>query len=131
MFERNVLIMEDQTKKKSNIFQWAALAFEFSFMLCLFAPIDIFFANKDEYWFTFGQLMSVTAIAFVAIFSVISVCLWGLSKIKVFNYIYAACTCVLLYLYVQGNDIPRNYGVLNGNKRDWASYTGYGIASIV
>lgn len=131
MFERNVLIMEDQTKKKSNIFQWAALAFEFSFMLCLFAPIDIFFANKDEYWFTFGQLMSVTAIAFVAIFSVISVCLWGLSKIKVFNYIYAACTCVLLYLYVQGNYIPRNYGVLNGNKIDWASYTGYGIASIV
>lgn len=123
--------MENQTKGKSNLFQWAALAFEISFMLCLFAPIDLFFANADEYWFTFGQLMSVTVVAFVIAFLVISLCLWGLSKIKVFNYIYAVCTCGLLYLYVQGNYIPRNYGVLNGTDIDWAAYTGYGIASIV
>lgn len=33
--------------------------------------------------------------------------------------------------YVQGNYIPRNYGVLNGTEIDWSNYSGYGIASVV
>ncbi|MGN0639066.1 MAG: hypothetical protein ACI4J0_11900 [Huintestinicola sp.] len=115
---------------KTDLFQWLALAFEISFMLCMFAPIDIFFANKDEYWFSFGQLMSVSAIVFVLAFLILSVCFFGISKLGISNYVYAALVCGLVYLYIQGNYIPRNYGVLNGTDIDWNSYVSYGIASI-
>jgi len=36
-----------------------------------------------------------------------------------------------LFLYIQGNFIPRNYGVLNGVAIDWEKYIHYKIASII
>lgn len=37
----------------------------------------------------------------------------------------------MVELYIQGNYVPRNYGLLNGSKIDWQKYTGYAVCSIV
>ncbi len=117
-------------KIKGFISEWGGLAFEFSFMLCIFAPLDLYFSNKDEYWFTITQLLSVAFLISIAFLIVLLICFFGFSKMKKSEYIYAFFTCILIYFYIQGNYIPRNYGVLNGEEIDWSSYTSYEIASI-
>lgn len=101
------------------------------FMFCVFAPLDAFFANKNEFWFSLSQLLPMLAIIF-AIFTVIfSALMFLIQMSKVAPYIYGFLLYAYLFFYIQGNYIPRNYGVLNGTEIDWSNYGGYGIASVV
>lgn len=45
--------------------------------------------------------------------------------------IYGTVLALLLYFYVQGNYVPRNYGVLDGKEINWDSYTSYAAASVI
>lgn len=109
----------------------ALLGAAMGFMFCVFAPLDIFFANEDEFWFSLQHLLPVLAITFL-IFTVIFFIMMFLAQFtKAASYIYGFLLFTYLFFYVQGNYIPRDYGVLNGTEIDWSSYAGYGIASIV
>ncbi len=101
------------------------------FMFCIFAPLDIFFANKDEFWFSLLQLLPVLFPAFAGITLIISVLLIAVQKSKAAPFIYGFLLYAYLFFYIQGNYIPRNYGVLDGAEIDWASYGAYGVMSIV
>lgn len=115
------------SQKMSCILLGAAIGF----MFCIFAPLDAFFANRDEFWFSLEQLFPVLMIAFLAV-AVISITLMLLIQVcKAAPAIYGFLLYAYLFFYIQGNYIPRNYGVMNGTEVDWASYGGYGTASIV
>ncbi len=125
----------DNLKKKNSLDEkeksWIFLSIAFGFMLCVFAPLETFFTNESEFWFGLIQLIPVLLIVFVA-FSIILYALSILAKkSKAAMYIYTFAFTLLLFFYIQGNYIPRNYGVLNGADIDWNSYTSYGVASIV
>lgn len=117
---------------KEKRISWSILGTAFAFMLCVFAPIDAYFANKGEFWFSFEQIIPIIVVAFL-ISSILFVGI-GLLLSKcnsIFCYFYDIVVGLFLFFYIQGNYVPRNYGVLNGESIDWKSYTGYRIASIV
>lgn len=55
-----------------------------AFMFCIFAPLDAFFANRDEFWFSLPQLLPALAIAFLGCAALFSVLL--LLLILIINY---------------------------------------------
>jgi len=119
------------SKKYMNLTTWFIVDFAICFMLCVFAPIDAFYANKDEFWFNLGQMVLVSIITFFALFIILCGISIVINKCKFSDYVFAYFIGLFVYLYIQGNYIPRNYGVLNGTDIDWVSYKGYAVASIV
>ena len=117
--------------KKCGIVTPLLLSGAICFMFWIFAPTDIYVANAQEFWFTYLQMIAVTGVAFAVSFAVLSLVLWLLGKTKIANVVCSIVVSVLVYFYIQGNFVPRNYGVLNGDKIDWSSYTGYSTISIV
>lgn len=123
--------MKDNKVDYSNrIITWVLLSFAFSFMLCVFAPIDIYYSNIHEYWFSFSQLLNTMIIPFGLLFVVFllpGLILW---KVKFYYLILAVFLSLYVYFYIQGNFIPRPYGVLNGTEIVWDEYSKYGLLSI-
>ncbi len=123
--------MSSSSKKNRNLRLNLLVDFALSFMLCIFAPIDAFCANISEFWFSLGQMMSVCGIVFIILWAALSLISFFISKTGIKGYYLLVKAVILLYLYIQGNFIPRDYGVMNGAEIDWGSYFGYAVASIL
>lgn len=109
----------------------ALLGASLAFMFCVFAPLDTFFANREEFWFSLAQLLPVLAITFVVGTVIFSVFMWFVRRRKGFLYIYGFFQQLYVFFYIQGNFIPRDYGVLNGTEIKWSEYNLYGYISIM
>lgn len=100
-------------------------------MICIFAPLDAYFANMEEYWFSIGQLLGVCFVTFI-IFALIFVLIAFVSKKIKKNYIfYAIALTCFVFTYIQGNYIPRDYGALDGTEIIWNDYKLYAALSII
>lgn len=117
-----------------------ALALSFSFMFFVYAPLEVFLGNTNEFWFDITHLAPIVLICFLISSAVIILFLELLYKFlypksknakRAFYIIYMIMLMIFIGLYIQGNYIPRDYGVLDGSTIDWSSYTSYAIASIV
>lgn len=102
-----------------------------SFMLLVFAPLEIYFTNKNEFWFDLKQLVPVIISCFVLGTLLLGGAYLLIGKIKLFSAIYTILLGILLGLYIQGNYIPRNYGVFDGTDIQWSDFKGYSLASIL
>ena len=122
-------------KEDKNARGWLLWALASAFMFTVFAPLDAFFSNENEFWFRLSQLLPVVAVCFVLSFAVLFVVAEVLYRTlggrragaAVFTFLLNA----LLYFYVQGNFIPRHYGVLNGVSIDFDRHPVYAWASII
>lgn len=117
--------------KKKNIKEWFLLITTFNFMLSVFAPIEAYYSNKNEFWFGIWQIVGVAAIVFIIVEAVLIIIFGFLYNTKIAPYYYVFLTFLMIYVYIQGNYIPRNYGVLNGTDILWNQYAKYGVASVV
>lgn len=113
------------------LYVWIMLDLAICFMLCIFAPIDIFYANRDEYWFTLGQMFPSIAGVFLYLFILFGGIFYFLNKSKIKNEFFSFFLFLYFYLYIQGNFIPRKYGVLDGSDILWGEYKTYADASII
>ena len=123
---------KERTTKESRK-SWIIVAFTFSFMICVFAPLDAFWGNMEEYWFGITDIIPIILLVFiVSLVITISFSLL-LSHTRASSSLFTLVTVFMLFFYVQGNFIPRNYGVLNGSEIEWnsTSYIGLRIASVV
>ena len=110
---------------------WIFLSVASSFMICVFAPLEAYFANQKEFWFTFLQILPMVLIVFALSVVTLTFVLLCLKKTKLAVWIYVFLFCTMLYLYIQGNYVPREYGVLNGMDIQWNSYHAYAITSLI
>lgn len=102
----------------------AAILFSLTFLIC--GPIQLYLSNITELWFSPNDLIGVClltgAIGSVVLFVV------GTILIKPIRKIYV---CILIGvsigLYIQGNFVQTDYGVLNGNEIAWEQYTSTAI----
>lgn len=111
---------------------WCILSASFCFMFCIFAPLETYLTNVQEFWFQTRDLLPLL----LGTFAVVSVLLFlaGLLLKRagiLFPYAAAVFFSIYLGLYIQGNFIPRNYGILNGTEIDWEKYPHYGAASLI
>ena len=103
----------------------------FSFMLCVFGPLNVYFGNITEFWFGLTDLAPFMIIAFVVFFLVLSIVTALFYKVNLIRGYYLVLLGMTILLYIQGNFIPRNYGVFDGKKIKWDQYEGYALASII
>ena len=92
----------------------ALLGIAIAFMFCVFAPLDAFFANRDEFWFSLSQLLPVLLLTFLGVAVTFSFAMGAVQRRKTGPYIYGLFVYPYLFSYIQGNYFPRIYGVLNG-----------------
>lgn len=122
--------MDENNNKSNKLYSCIILVFALSFMLCIFAPIDAFYSNIEEYWFSLTQLISVCAIVFAIAFLILSIMSFLIWKTEIIDYLITFLIGLFIFLYVQGNYLPRNYGVLDGRSIDWNTYNNYAVYSI-
>ena len=110
---------------------WLWLSIALCFMLSVFAPLETFFTNETEFWFFFISAFCLFLLmTFVISAVLVTAIFFFLQKSKLSMYIYSGIFCILLYLYIQGNYIPRNYGVFDGVDIEWDSFPLYATLSI-
>ena len=123
--------MREKIRNNRKLQAWTILSFATAFLLCVFAPMEAYYANLDQYWFSLGQLLSVCLPVFLIVFFALSAAALLLCGRKAGDAAFAVLLMLFVYFYIQGNYIPRDYGVLNGRGIDWGAYPGYAAASIV
>lgn len=123
--------MRTMNKIKTEYISWIILSISFSFMLFVFAPLEMYLTNVMEFWFQAKDLFPVVMVCFLLVSILLLSAGYLLRKTKIFPYIMSAFLCVYIGFYIQGNFIPRNYGVLDGKEINWTEYSHYGIMAII
>ena len=122
-------------KTEKNARGWLLWALASAFMFTVFAPLDAYFSNESEFWFRLTQLLPVVVVCFAAsfliLFAIAEVLYRCIGQKKSGWIVFTFFLNILLYFYVQGNFIPRHYGVLNGVSIDFDRHPVYAWASIV
>ena len=99
----------------------------FVFNILIFAPLEIYYTNKNEFWFKLKEFLPITMIvAFVTFLTLILLTLFLRKKDKneiLLKVIFAITTG----LYIQGNFLNFGYSVLDGTKIEWKLMIGNGL----
>jgi prepilin signal peptidase PulO-like enzyme (type II secretory pathway) len=94
-----------------------------AFTLFLFAPVDQYLSNADEFWFSLGDILPWLALYGLAAFVLITL-LSAFLPAKASVAFRAAVYACSFMAYIQGNLLVINYGTLNGQEINWSAYTG-------
>ena len=84
-------------------------------------PISLYVTNADEFWFSLGQMMPMVAVCFAAGTAAGTVLLSAVPR-KLFYWVLAVVFGLGVALYVEGNFLVQNLGLLNGSSVDWDKY---------
>ena len=98
---------------------WITLSFALCFMVCLFTPLEAYFTNPGEFWYDFSLLLPMLLIVFGVFFLLSFIPYILFRNFRVFGYIFTFAFFSYLGLYVQGNLVPRPYGVFDGKSINW------------
>ena len=121
--------MSDKQELQSSF----VLSIAICFMFFLYAPVEFYLTNKNEFWYDLWVLLPIMLCVF-ALFT--AVCMAGfyllyrfktrlLHMAELFLFIVFVCS------YIQGNYLIQYLPVLNGDKIDWSLYPQGRIQSIV
>lgn len=122
-----------QKKNWKEFVPGIVLSIVFSFMLCVFAPLEMYFTNIDEFWFDVYLLLPVALICFAAaaVISVLVMLVLFLINRRVYQAGLIIEFIVFICTYIQGNYMVASLPALDGNKIDWSKYMGNIIAGVV
>lgn len=111
-------------ESKKRILPAIMLSLALSFMLGLYAPLELYLMNIKDFWFDIYVLFPVTLVLFLSCFIIGSLILvvLALACKKWFSVIIALCFSVFLAFYIQGNYLVGDLPVLNGAVPKWENY---------
>lgn len=120
-------------KQKRDWLPGVLMAAAISFLLFLYAPVDLYCSNIDEFWFDFDVLLRMAAMMFGI--SLVTLTLLYLLAAWIHPYFYriglAVGLAVLLITYVQGNFLVGNLPVLDGTSISWEDYSTLRTESVI
>ncbi len=104
-----------------------------SFMMAVFALFEIYFSNKDYFFFDGTEMITFSALTFIAMLGALTMVLFSiyLCSEKVCAIVTAIGFGIAIALYIQGNFFKNDYGVLDGNQIKWEDYRIDGIISVL
>ena len=119
--------MKDKQRDKRNI-DWlpgVLMAGAISFLLFLYAPMDLYCSNIDEFWFDFDVLLRMAAMMFgISLVTLTALYLLAAWLHHLFYRISLAVgMAVLLITYVQGTFLVGNLPSLDGTAIQWGEYS--------
>mgnify|MGYP006950587654 FL=1 len=96
-----------------------------SFLLFLYAPVDLYCANVSEFWFDFSTLLITALGMFAACFAVLMVLYLIAMLIHPYVYRIALAGGLTLFIctYIQGNFMIDKLPPLDGTTIKWENYT--------
>lgn len=125
--------MKEKEKQKKDWLPGVLMAAAISFLLFLYAPVDLYCSNIDEFWFDFDVLLRMAAMMFGI--SLVTLTLLYLLAAWIHPYFYriglAVGLAVLLITYVQGNFLVGNLPVLDGTSISWEDYSTLRTESVI
>ena len=125
--------MKEKEKQKRDWLPGVLMAAAISFLLFLYAPVDLYCSNIDEFWFDFDVLLRMAAMMFGI--SLVTLTLLYLLATWIHPYFYriglAVGLAVLLITYVQGNFLVGNLPVLDGTSISWEEYSTLRTESVI
>ena len=121
--DRSLRGYADNLKKMlrpSYVFLTAA----FAFLLTIFAPIDYFIINKDEFWFDIKDMLPMVIAGFILMFAFTFILYVILSRIssRAARFFSAVHISLLIFIFVQGNFLAGDLRRLTGEGEDWAQF---------
>lgn len=108
-------------------------SFAMSFLLFIYAPLEIYLTNKNDFWLDFYTLTPFLLRMFCA-FGVI--CVFVLSgifciKIQLYRIVLSILFAVFIASYIQGTFLSSGLPPLDGRNIDWSSYQPQYRASVI
>lgn len=124
--------MEKIRKFLKSISTGIAVSAAFSFMLTVYAPIELYVSSQKDFWFTLSQLLPFIVLFFFLLTVLLSAAFaglraWGRTPYRIG---VAVLGGTFLGLYIQGNFLVSNLPVLDGTAVDWNAYPIERIKSI-
>lgn len=103
------------------------------FLYFIYAPLELYFTNKDEFWFDLSLLLTTMGAVFLiaAIFCTGVMVLLRAKAQRLYHIAVTACAVVYIATYIQGNFLVKNLPPLDGTAIDWADYPAERIKSIL
>jgi hypothetical protein len=110
-----------------------ALTLALSFLLGLYAPLELYFTNKSEFHFDALTLLPVLAALFVllALVGGMVFTLCRLISRRLYDGALTLAMVAYLCTYVQGMFLVGKLPPLDGTAIDWSAYTGQNVISVV
>lgn len=119
-------------QKRGALFPPIMLAAALSFLVTLYAPLELFFTNRDDFWFDFSSLAPM-CLALFAVCTVLGALVLLLCRrfARFYGILLALGLGALIALYVQGNFLVSDLPLMNGDKVNWSQFTSQRVFSIL
>lgn len=101
------------------------LSMAVGFMFFLYAPLELYFTNKNEFWFDFYKIIPILSVAFLIVSILGCVAFFLLFCIHERLYQVGLVSCFIAFLasYIQGNFLVKHLPPLDGTEVDWSQYS--------
>lgn len=109
------------------------ISFACSFLVCLYAPLELFFSNKNEFWFdiyVLGPIVLAMFFAAAAVSMIVLAVLYLINK-KIYHIGILLEFAGLVCTYIQGNFMVGNLPPTDGTEVDWSKYTVSTVISVI
>lgn len=116
-----------------NLSAALSLSLAMCFMLFIYAPLELYFNNKTDFWYDFSKIFPICLFMFAAAF-VICVLLFSLIRLISVKLFHAAVVFYLIALictYIQGNFMVDAIPTIDGAEIDWNSFGAQRIHTIL
>lgn len=105
---------------------WVAVLISFTFFVA--GPISLYVTNADEFWFPITQMLPGILILFVVVSALLTIVL-SLFGGDWFLRVLSITFGIGIALYVQGNFLVADYGLLNGADVDWNAFGEWAVVN--
>lgn len=109
------------------------LSLSFSFLIAVFAPLDVYLNNSGNFWFDFRTMLVPILAMFVLLFVALLVVFFIGRLIYIRLYQVMLCTgfVALIATYIQGNFLVKDLPSLDGTAFQWNMYTQQTLQSLL
>lgn len=94
-----------------------------TYMFFFHAPLEIFFTNRESFWFGLKDLGGYAALVFMGVFLILFL-LGAFLPAKIRNIYSVLAVAGGICIYAQGNFLNLDLGLLNGGEIVWSDYSG-------
>lgn len=110
-----------------------AISLAISFLLTIYAPLELYFTNIDEFPLDLYMLLPSLLVLFV-LATVLELAVFGLCRLlhkKLYHFAMGAAVVGYLCTFIQGMYMSGNLPPLDGTAIDWSAYLPQHIVSVV
>lgn len=104
---------------KNNLYWLLSVGFALM-TLTIFGPMELYLTNSAEFWFDFSDMLKISGLLTTVVGGVLLIIGLALPQ-KGKRWFSAILFIVTLCMYIQGNFLNIDYGVLDGRTIEWSA----------